>query len=252
METNNHITKIKLYLILGIVLEIPSALYSFNEMLKLKKSLYWNLGCSFIFMCFYLLYYSLKEYKRSRNSRLDKQYLLIFIMIFLLNTLNIYTIIDNIFTSDFEGGDKDYILIFLMIFSISQTILTTIDFFFSFIKFIISKIKNFMINQRIILFFSNNSDNNANSSLINQVENNIIIEGNEIEEILKYKISNREIIELRKEDEECTICLEFVMINSESNFAIKTICEHFFHYFCLKSLILNTDKCPNCRGELNL
>lgn len=267
-RNKNYKCKIFLYMLLGIGFEIPAAFYCINNISYTRRAIYWNLGCSFLFMFFYLIHYSLKEYKRSKSSRLNRKWGFIFLAVFCLNLFDFCIIFKEVISSDWADDPKknnEFIFIFLLIISLTQSIVTTIDFLITFVKFVYNLIRNHRINSEIqqdLLnaatqnnVIGNNNNNNNNRSINNDIRIGLISGSSDFESqnfaaadgLEKFRVSNRIIIAARKEDEECTICLEFVMENSNDNYALKIPCGHYFHFRCLNSLLSVNKKCPNCR-----
>ena len=59
-----------------------------------------------------------------------------------------------------------------------------------------------------------------------------------------YPRNNRQ----KKDDYECTICLENIKLNQDINI-LK--CRHIFHYKCIENLVDHKiNRCPNCRCDL--
>jgi len=249
---------------MGIGFELPAAFYCLNKVGEMRKPLYWNLACSYLFIFFYLIHYSLKEYRRSLNSRMNKKWTFVFLLVFFLNLFNFCIISQEVIKTNWVDDPKfnnGFIFIFLLIISLTQSIVTTIDFLITFVKFVYRLVRNHRINSEIqqdllIAATQNNviSTTNNNRSVNDQIREGLISGSSDFESenfgavgLEKFKISNRAIIAARKEDEECTICLEFVMDNSSENYALKISCGHFFHFKCLNSLISINKKCPNCR-----
>ena len=69
-----------------------------------------------------------------------------------------------------------------------------------------------------------------------------------MEKVSYMRITKREVI--KKEDEECTICLNLLTNYTYNNFIVKTECMHYFHYCCLLKSLFNDNRCPNCRSEI--
>ena len=111
---------------------------------------------------------------------------------------------------------------------------------------------NPMINYNFIR--NNNGFNNINFNNLNQGDN-----GDKNKEKkdnnnnikyswLKKEIFTQEIINNKKDDYECTICLENIILNQDINI-LK--CGHIFHYKCIENLVDHKIKrCPNCRCDL--
>lgn len=257
-RNKNSKYKVLLYMFIGIVFEIPAAFYCLNKITGSRDPVYRNLGCSYLFMFFYLIHYSLKEYKRSRMSRLNRRWGLIFLIIFFMNLFDFCIIFQETIIKENPNLGIDALFTILLIISLTQSIVTTIDFIYTFVKFLYNLIRNHRINSEIqhdllIAAIQNNGVlNNNNRSINDDIRVGLILNDFEAENIVatkieKFRVTNNDIISKRKEDEECTICLEFVMENSYENFALKIPCGHYFHFNCLSSLISINNKCPNCR-----
>lgn len=269
LQNKKYHYKIIFYMLVGVLFELPAAFFSLNKISETKNPVYWNLGCSFLFMFFYLIHYSLKEYKRSKNTRLNRKWGIVFLIIFFMNIFNLFIIVEIVLESDSipDKNNNSFVYIILLIVSLTQSILTTIDFLITFVKFIYKLIRNHRINneiQRDILNVTNT--NNVATNNTNQLPNSeirigliseIIIQDSiyvdeAVQGIAKYKVTNRDIIRERKEDEECTICLDFVMESSSDNYPLRLPCTHYFHYKCLNSLLAINNKCPNCRKIISV
>jgi len=114
---------------------------------------------------------------------------------------------------------------------------------------------------RIYIYNFNNALNNelnimaqynpAISILMNRL-NNIRLIPNE-EENVKITVEEEAIeklptIIISEENNECSICMEELKINTEG---IKLKCNHIYHKNCIKSYLLNYDyKCPLCRADV--
>ena len=116
---------------------------------------------------------------------------------------------------------------------------------------------NSLINR--IFLNDNLNSNNDQRSVININRNNFThhnSHNNDIKEekkIIKYswlkleKLSE-ELKNKKKEDYECTICLDIIKLNQDINI-LK--CGHIFHYKCMESLIdHHLNCCPNCRCDI--
>ncbi len=279
IQEKKHKWKICLYLIIGIGVELPSLFYCLNRITPIHNRIYSDLASSFMFMIFYLIHYSLKEFKRSRSSRLDRKYSTVFLIVFFLNIVKSYEIINSIICNQiFDESKKEntFILIFLIVLSLTQSILSTLDFIITFVKFTYKLIQNHRINEELQTNLINaaviNNSNydfiasrNLNNLYSNDFEDNYIIYGllsernfpeNQLlqlhRRLEKFKIPNTYMIKNSKEDEECTICLNFVMENTNENYPIKLFCNHFFHSKCLQGVLFVNNKCPNCRQSIDL
>lgn len=101
-----------------------------------------------------------------------------------------------------------------------------------------------ILRSDLIATNANSISNQVNDSERNLIDNN--------SGLAKYKITNHDLINLHKEDEECTICLDYIMTNTQENFPLKISCNHFFHYRCLNGLLIVNNKCPNCRNRIEI
>jgi len=261
-RNKNYKFKIFLYLLIGIGFEIPAAYYCMNKIGDTRNVIYSKVGCSFLFMFFYLIHYSLKEYKRFKSTRLSRNWGTIFLVVFFVNIFDFCVIFREIILNDWNNDDpkksNDFIFIIFLIISLTQSILTTIDFIITFVKFLYNLIRNHRINSEIqqdmLLAYTQNEVGNDNNRSINNEIGVGLISGSDFQaqnfqtsELKKFNVTNYDIIVARKEDEECTICLDFVMENSYENYPLKIPCGHYFHLICLNRLLSVNNKCPNCR-----
>lgn len=107
-----------------------------------------------------------------------------------------------------------------------------------------------------------NSDNIQNINIISSNRRNFSTEQSLnkkdiIDQIFKYcliELDYQDLIDKKKLNEKCSICLEAFKENEKikiknKNIFIMTPCDHFFHYKCIYSWLsknLKNAKCPNC------
>ena len=217
----------------------------------------------FIFAFYHFIYHHKKEVKRINNSRMSKSYEKMFLMISSFNFLYLgYMIIFyyNYILFHDEIKDKISLIIFICeIYFLIQSFVLSIIFLVNVYKFFNTRIINYQIRRDLFNSEVNNANteilvqtsNNANTEILVQPSNNSL--RSKLKDIiLPYRISNEEIIFLNKDDEECSICLEYVMENTILNFGLRTACNHYFHSDCLIDFMIKSNKCPNCRGSILL